>query len=741
MAIEARMWRELGLSDAEYQRILDAIGREPTRTELAMFSVEWSEHCGYPRSRPLLGLLPKDGKYASRVRGEDAGGIEVAPGLTVLFKMESHNHPSQVEPFQGAATGVGGIIRDIFTMGARPIAVMDPLRFGELEQPLARYLLNGVVSGIAFYGNCLGVPTIGGELQFEDAYRGNCLVNVMAIGVVETDKIMTSRATGAGNPVIIVGNSTGRDGIGGASILASHEFGADEEKRPTVQIGDPFTEKCLIEACLEALQTGAVVGMKDMGAAGITCTTCEMSAAGGHGMDVELQKVPRREPGMEPWEMMMSESQERMLIVAQKGREEEVLAIFRKWGLNVVVIGQVTDDGILRVRDNGEVVAEVAAQTLADPPVYHLPVEEPAYYQEVRRADLSQLPQPKEFTQVLRDLLGSPSIASGEWVYQQYDHMVQTNTVVAPGAGDAAVLQLKGYRQGIAVTTDGHGRYCYLDPYLGTQLVVAEAARNLVCVGAEPAGVTDCLNFGNPEKPDRFWQFTRCVQGLADACRFFNLPVVSGNVSFYNETPDAAVYPTPVLGVVGVLEDVRQRCTAGFKQAGHVVLLLGETHEDLGGTEYLKRVHGKVTGRPPALDLSFEKKVQAVCLEAIRAGLVASAHDCSSGGLAVALAECCMLGSPRRLGAQVSLPESESGVRMDARLFGESPSRIVMSATTANAERIRELATREGVPAQVLGAVGGDGLKIGAGGMTQIALGVSEMERIWRGAIAAIMEQ
>jgi phosphoribosylformylglycinamidine synthase len=738
MAIEPRMWRELGLSDAEYQRILDAIGREPTPTELAMFSVEWSEHCGYPRSRPLLGLLPKEGKLASRVQGEDAGGIEVTPGLTVLFKMESHNHPSQVEPFQGAATGVGGIIRDIFTMGARPIAVMDPLRFGELDQPLARYLLNGVVSGIAFYGNCLGVPTIGGELQFEDAYRGNCLVNVMAIGVVETHKIMTSRATGVGNPVIIVGNSTGRDGIGGASILASHEFGADEEKRPTVQIGDPFTEKCLIEACLEALETGAVVGMKDMGAAGITCTTCEMSAAGGHGMDVDLRKVPRREPGMEPWEMMMSESQERMLIVAQKGREEEVLSVFRKWGLNVVVIGQVTGDGILRVRDNGEVVAEVAAQTLADPPVYHLPAEEPAHYAQVRAADLSGLPQPQDLTQVLRDLLGSPNIASAEWVYQQYDHMVQTNTVVAPGAGDAAVLQLKGYRQGIAVTTDGHGRYCYLDPYLGTQLVVAEATRNLVCVGAEPAGVTDCLNFGNPEKPDRFWQFKQCVQGLADACRFFGLPVVSGNVSFYNETPDAVVYPTPVLGMVGVLEDVRQRCTAGFKQAGQAVLLLGETHEDLGGTEYLKRAHGMVTGRPPMLDLECERRVQSVCLEAIRAGLVASAHDCSSGGLAVALAECCLLGG---IGAKVSLPESEAGLRTDARLFGESPSRIVISADAEHAQQIKALAARETVPVHMLGAVGGDALSIAAGGVTQIALGVAEMDRIWRRALPAIMEQ
>ena len=738
MAIEPLMWRELGLSDDEFERIVQAIGREPTPTELAMFSVEWSEHCGYPRSRLLLSLLPKEGKYAARAKGdEDAGGIEAAPGLTVLFKMESHNHPSQVEPFQGAATGVGGIIRDIFTMGARPIAVLNSLRFGELDQPLARYLFRGVVNGISFYGNCLGVPTIGGELRFEEAYGGNCLVNVMAIGVVESDKIATSRAVGPGNPVMIVGNSTGRDGIGGASILASHEFGEDEEKRPTVQIGDPFTEKCLIEACLEALDTGAVVGLKDMGAAGITCTTCEMSAAGEHGMDIDLQQVPRREPGMEAWELMMSESQERMLLVAEKEREEEVLGIFHKWGLNAVVIGRVTEDGVLRVRDNGEVVAEVKAKTLATPPVYHLPTEEPEYYREAQSADLSQLPQPKDMGEVLRELLGSPNIASAEWVYQQYDHMVQTNTVVAPGA-DAAVLQLKGYRQGIAVTTDGNGRYCYLDPYVGAQLVVAEAARNLVCVGAEPAGVTDCLNFGNPEKPDRFWQFRRCVEGLAEACREFGLPVVSGNVSFYNETPDTAVYPTPVLGVVGVLEDVRLHCTAGFKQEGDVIVLLGETGDDLGGTEYLKRIHGKVTGKPPALDLEREKKVQAVCLAAVREGLAASAHDCSDGGLAVALAECCIWG---KMGAKVTLPGEEDGLRLEARLFGESASRIVLSARPEKAERIRSLASQEGVPVFVLGEVGGDRLTMAADGEEAVSLAVSEMEGIWRGAIRALMEQ
>ncbi len=735
MAIEPRMWRELGLSDDEYRRVLAALGREPSPTELAMFSVEWSEHCGYPRSRPLLRLFPKEGKYASRAEGEDAGGIEVTPGLTVIFKMESHNHPSQVEPFQGAATGVGGIIRDIFTMGARPIAVLDPLRFGDLSDPRARYLLKGVVGGISFYGNCLGVPTVGGELRFEGPYQGNCLVNVMAVGVAETEKIATSKATGVGNPVLVVGNSTGRDGIGGASILASHEFGEGEEKRPTVQIGYPFTEKCLIEACLEALNSGAVVGLKDMGAAGLTCTTCEMSAAGEHGMDVDLDKVPLREAGMEAWEILMSESQERMLLVAEKGREDEVIGIFKKWGVNAVVVGQVTGDGILRIRRNGEVVAEMPAKTLADPPTYELPAEEPEYFRQVQAAEFSDLPLPADMNWVLEALLASPNIASAEWVFQQYDHMVQTNTVVAPGA-DAAVLKLKGYTQGLGVTADGNGRYCYLDPYMGAQLVLAEATRNLVCAGAEPAGVTDCLNFGNPEKPDRFWQFRRCVEGIADGCRAMQLPVVSGNVSFYNETPGTVVYPTPVLGVVGVLEDVTRHATAAFKQAGDTILLLGETHEDLGGTEYLARIHDEVTGKPPALDLAMEQKVQGVCLAAIRAGLVASAHDCSDGGLAVTLAESCLQG---RLGAAVTLPEGEAGLRPDARLFGESPSRIVLSASAENAARIEAMAKEAGAPVAVLGTVGGDALTIGAEGAEWISRPVMEMEQTWRGALRGLL--
>ncbi|NIM06386.1 MAG: phosphoribosylformylglycinamidine synthase subunit PurL, partial [Armatimonadetes bacterium] len=671
--IDPRVYHELGLSDEEYQRILNALGREPTHAELAMFSVEWSEHCGYPRSRPLLGLLPREGKYPTRAKGEDAGGVEVAPGLYCLFKMESHNHPSQVEPKQGAATGIGGIIRDVFTMGARPVALMDSLRFGPLSDPHARYLLAGVVDGIQFYGNCLGVPTVGGEIEFNECYRGNCLVNVMAVGIAEENKIATSAARGKGNPVLVVGNSTGRDGIGGASILASHEFGENEEKRPTVQIGDPFTEKCLIEACLEVLETGAIVGLKDMGAAGVTCTTSEMSAAGGVGMDIELQRIPRREAGMEPWEMLMSESQERMLVVAEKGREDEVIGVFKKWGLNASIVGEVTDDGLLTIRDNGEVVASIDAAMLADPPTYHLPTEEPAYLRPLQETDLSSVPEPEDYAAVLMALLSSPNIASKAWAFRQYDHMIQTNTVVAPGEGDAAVLRIKGYKEGIGITTDGNGRYCYLDPYLGAQLVMAEAARNLVCVGADPAGITDCLNFGNPEKPDRFWQFSKCVEGIADACRTLGVAVVSGNVSFYNEGPDSAVYPTPVIGMVGVLRDVTRHCKMGFRSTGEEIFLLGRTEDDLGGSEYLKLCHGMEAGSPPKLDWELEKGVQQACLEMIQKGLLSTAHDCSQGGLAVTLAECCIAGG---VGADITLPDTK-GLRADTHLFGESPSRIV----------------------------------------------------------------
>jgi phosphoribosylformylglycinamidine synthase subunit PurL len=732
--IDPQVYRELGLSDEEFQRILSVLGREPSPTELAMFSVEWSEHCGYPRSRGMLGLFPREGKYPSRAKGEDSGGVEVAPGLFCLFKMESHNHPSQVEPKQGAATGIGGIIRDIFTMGARPIALLDSLRFGEPDNAHTRYLLGGVVDGIQFYGNCLGVPTVGGEMEFNDCYKGNCLVNVMALGLVETDKIATSAAKGKGNPVLVVGNSTGRDGIGGASILASHEFGVGEEKRPTVQIGDPFTEKCLIEACLEALATGGIVGLKDMGAAGLTCTTCEMSAAGGVGMDIELQKVPRREPGMEPWEMLMSESQERMLVVVAKGREDEIIAIFHKWDLNASIVGAVTDDGLLTIRDNGEVVAQLDAALLANPPICDLPEAKPEYLDQVQGADLSAVPEPKDLGATLLTLLASPNIASKRWAFRQYDHMVQTNTVVLPGEGDAAVLRIKGRKEGIGVTSDGNGRYCYLDPYWGAQLVVAEAARNLVCVGADPAGVTDCLNFGNPEKPDRFWQFHRGIEGIAEACRQLQVPVVSGNVSFYNEGPEGAIYPTPVIGMVGAMPDVTRHSRMGFKKPGDSIFLLGKVADDVGASEYLKVIHHQEVGRPPALDWELEKGVQQACLEMIQQGLVSSAHDTGSGGLAVTLGESCLIGG---IGAEVSLPPVE-GLRADAYLFGETPSQIIISCPAENNNAILELAARHNAPCRQIGQTKGEVLTLRLGDK-QLSVAVTQMTEAYCGALPKLM--
>jgi phosphoribosylformylglycinamidine synthase len=734
--IEPSVWRALGLKDEEYHRIEQILSREPTPTELAMFSVEWSEHCGYPRSRRLLSLLPRKGKYPVVVGG-DAGGIELPGGLMVVFKVESHNHPSQVEPKQGAATGVGGILRDIFTMGARPIALLNSLRFGEIGEANTRYLLAGVVDGIQFYGNCIGVPTVGGEIAFEDCYKGNCLVNVMCLGVVEKDEIMPSAAKGAGNAVIYVGNSTGRDGIGGCSILASHEFGAEDEKRPTVQIGDPFAEKCLLEACLEAAATGAVVAMKDMGAAGLTCTTSEMAAAGGVGMDVDLQLVPRREAGMLPWELMMSESQERMLLVVQRGREDDVASIFRKWGLNACVIGRVTDDGVLRIRDGQELAAEIPAEAIAQAPLYDPEQARPEWLDELNGRALTGLPAPVDWNKVVLDVVASANVASKRWVYEQYDHMVQTNTAVLPGA-DAAVLRLKGRSEGLALTMDGNGRYCYLDPSVGAQIAVAEAARNVACVGAQPAAITDGLNFGNPDKPDRYWQFARCVEGVAEACKALGLAVVSGNVSFYNEAPDAAIYPTPIIGMVGVLEDVEKRCSPDFKRAGDVVLLAGKTKPELGGSEYLKVVHGVVAGRPPAIDLEAEKRVQEFCVRAIRAGLVRSAHDCSDGGLAVALAECCIQG---KIGAAIELP-GEEGLGAAEWLFSESQSRILFSVPKQHLATVMSEAGRAGVPLVQVGEVCGERLAIRFAGRqdARVDLPVSDLAAAYEGSMKCAME-
>jgi len=754
----------LGMNEEEYRKVVDILGREPSATELAMYSVEWSEHCGYPRSRSLLKLLPKEGHYAS-VAGADVGGIEIEPNLTIVFKMESHNHPSQVEPRQGAATGIGGIVRDIFTVGARPIACLDSLRFGNLDDPehgaKARYLFAGVVEGISFYGNCLGLPTVAGEVAFNSSFRGNCLVGAMSIGVVETDKIASGAASGAGNSVMYFGNATGRDGIGGCSILASHEM-SDLAQRPTVQVGDPFAEKCLIEACLEALKTGAIVSMKDMGAAGLTCTTCEQAAAGGVGMDIDLMHVPLREAGMEPYEIMMSESQERMLAVVQSGREEEVALIFTRWGVQARVLGTVTADGVLTIRNNGEVVAQMSAQSLADAPLYDLPAQEPQYLSSTRSFDFNTIAQPQNVQEVLLQLLQAPNIASKEWVYEQYDHSVQINTVVRPGQGDAAVLRVRESKlgKGIATKADCNSRYCYLDPFEGARIAVAECARNLVCVGAEPAGITDCLCFGNPEKPERFWQFKRAVEGIVEACNFFKLPVVSGNVSLYNETAESAIYPSPLIGAVGVLDNVEKAVGMGFKRAGDTIVLLGHCLDELGGSEYLASIHNVEAGRPPRLDLQTELNVQKLTLEAIREGIVQSAHDCSDGGLAVALAECCIAGGGDMIGigASIELPDTieysnseqnmgdirANGIRLDSVLFGESQSRIVLSVMPEHLPRLQQLAAGIGVPLSVLGQVGGAALTLTDNRrenlQSLINVPVAVMSVAYRGAIRRLME-
>ncbi|MBV9852265.1 MAG: phosphoribosylformylglycinamidine synthase subunit PurL, partial [Armatimonadetes bacterium] len=586
--IDPHVYREMGLNDAEYAQVETTLGREPTLTELGMYAVMWSEHCGYKYSRPVLRLFKKYQEAMDAGAVENAGVIDIGDGQGIVMKMESHNHPSAVEPFQGAATGVGGILRDIFTMGARPIAILNSLRFGTLDDARTRYLFEHVVGGISHYSNCVGMPTVGGEIYFHPSYAGNPLVNAMAVGVVPLDRIASAAAKGAGNPVLYVGSATGRDGIHGATF-ASVELGPDSEsKRPNVQMGDPFAEKLLIEATLEALATGRVVGIQDMGAAGLTCSTCETAAKAGMGMTIDVRRVPQREAGMTPYEIMLSESQERMLAIIEKGFEDEVAAVFHKWGLNAVVIGEVTDTGRVVIKDGETVAAEVPARSLTDDcPTYSLAASEPAYIQEVQSADLSHLPEPEDYNAVLLKLLATPSIASKRWVYDQYDSMVQTQTTVLPGAADAAVLRLRGTQKAIALTTDCNPRYCYLDPYVGAQIAVAEAARNLSCVGATPLAVTDCLNFANPEKPDGFWQFRRAVEGLADACEALGTPVISGNVSFYNETPERAILPTPTVGMVGLLPDADKRVTLRFKSEGDLIYLVGDGRPTLGGSEYL----------------------------------------------------------------------------------------------------------------------------------------------------------
>ena len=745
--ITPEVLRHHGISPNEYDRVLKALGREPTFTELGIFSVMWSEHCSYKSSRVHLKRLPTHSRRVVQGPGENAGIIDIGDGWACAFKIESHNHPSFIEPFQGAATGVGGILRDIFTMGARPVAVMDSLRFGPITpQPgldqaalhKNNSVLEGVVSGIASYGNCFGVPNVGGEVKFESCYSGNPLVNAFALGLVRRDQIFYARAAGEGNPVIYVGSKTGRDGIHGAT-MASEEFSEESEaKRPNVQVGDPFLEKLLLEACLEAMQTGAVVGIQDMGAAGLTCSTCEMGGRGGVGLEIELDLVPQRETGMTPYEIMLSESQERMLLVAEKGREDEVFRVFQKWGLDAVTIGRVINRPTMRVLQHGKAVAEIPNAALTDDaPLYRRPMErwEPPVPREV--PENVELGLKSEFTDDLKRLLTSPNVCSKRWVFQQYDSMVQTNTVEGPG-GEGGVIRVKGTQRSLAMALDGNGRWCYLDPKLGAMHAVAESARNVACTGATPIAATNCLNFGNPEKPHIMWQFSQTIDGMTKACEELETPVTGGNVSFYNETLGEAIYPTPVIGVVGILEDVHKAVGPHFREPGHALVLVrgcesgdaSDVEAEFGSSEYAKEILGEIWGFPPALELAKEAFLQKAIVEMINSGLVESAKDCSEGGLAVTLAEC---GFAHAIGAKVDL--GSNGLVSEFVLFGEDASRVLISCDPQNVLRIQQLAVHYGLTAEQVGSTVPDQLGIRVDGIVAVTASVSELQDAWGGAL------
>ena len=709
MPVSQQTLDEIALAKEEYDLIVQRLEREPTPVELGMFGALWSEHCGYKHSKPLLGLFPTTGDLVQVAAGEEnAGVVDIGDGLWVVFKVESHNHPSAVEPFQGAATGVGGIIRDILAMGARPIALLNSLRFGPLSEPRNRYLFDGVVAGISAYGNCVGIPDVGGEVAFDDSYSGNPLVNAMCIGLLPQGELVRAAAVTPGNTLMLVGAATGRDGIHGASGLASRTFAEEREMRPTVQVGDPFLEKVLVEACLEAAHSGYLEGMQDLGAAGLTSSAVECASRGGSGIWLDVTLVPRREAAMTPYEVMLSESQERMLLVVKKGHEADLRRLFEKWDLPLVAIGEVTSDRMAQVYDGPELVAGAPVPTLVEAPQYRPPAARPAYLTGLHTTPMPAPPPPREAGALLTMLLASPNIASKRSVYRQYDHEVQTNTVVKPGQADAAVLRLRGSSKGLAVSIDGNGRHAYLEPYAGGALAVAEACRNVACTGAKPLAITDCLNFGDPGKPEVYYQLEQCIQGMADACKALGVPVVSGNVSLYNETHDQAIYPTPVVGAVGALTDVRRHLTAGFRSEGHIALLLGVGEiagdtQALAGSEYLSRVHGLVAGQP-RIDLGAEARLQAALVSLIEAGLVESAHDCSDGGLAVALAECCMLG-----GVGFRWEALVQG-RWDAALLGEAPSRAVVSVAPERVSEVAQHVSAAGVRFARLGTVEGDRL-------------------------------
>jgi len=739
--VDLQLAREHGLTDQEWQQIQDILGRTPSFSELGIFSVMWAEHCSYKSSKKHLKTLPTEGPQVIEGPGENAGVVDIGDGLAVVFKIESHNHPSFIEPRQGAATGVGGILRDIFTMGARPVASMDAIRFGPLDDPKHRYLLHGVVEGIGGYGNPVGVATVGGETQFHECYRGNILVNAFNMGIAEQDKVFLARAAGIGNPVIYAGSKTGRDGIHGASLLASAEFDEESEaKRPTVQVGDPFTEKCLIEACLELMRTDAIVGIQDMGAAGLTCSSFEMASNSGTGIELDLDRVPQREKGMTPYELLLSESQERMLLVAEAGKEQQVIEIFERWDLDAAIVGKVVDGGRMKVRWHGETVVDIPVDPVAkSSPELDRPRAEPADLRERQKLDLASVAPEQDLNAALEALLDSPNLGSKEWVYRQYDQLVQGDTLIGPG-GDAALVRVRREdgtvtSKAIALSVDCNPRWCWLDPREGARAAVAEAARNVACTGATPLATTNCLNFGNPEKPEIMWEFAEAVAGMGEACRALGAPVVSGNVSLYNETSGRAIFPTPTIAVVGLLEDWQRHACAHFGEAGLAVVLLGENREELGGSEWLAVRRGLEAGLPPRVDLEHEARLHRVLREGIAGGSIVSAHDVSDGGLAVALAESAFTG-PEKIGARIVLGDR---LRPDALLFGEGTGRVV--TTTREPDALLELAAAQGVPAARIGETGGDALIIGAEGEEPwIESRVERLHQVWAAAIPRRLE-
>jgi phosphoribosylformylglycinamidine synthase subunit PurL len=728
---------EHGLTEEEFEMIKNYLGRTPTFTELGVYSVMWSEHCSYKNSILEIKKLPREGDQLLVEAGEEnAGLVDIGDGLACAFKVESHNHPSAIEPYQGAATGVGGIHRDIFTMGARPVASLNSLRFGTLDNPRVRYLLDGVVRGISDYGNSFGIPMIGGEIYFDEAYEGNPLVNAMSVGIVKVGETASAIAKGIGNPVLIVGSSTGRDGIHGATFASEDISEESEAKRPSVQVGDPFTEKLLLEASLEALKTGAVVGMQDMGAAGIACSSSEMTAKGGQGMKVDLDKVPARETGMTAYELLLSESQERMLIVAEKGREQEIIDVYEKWDLNAVVIGEVVEGENVTYWKDGEVKAEIPADSLVlggGAPQYKREAVKPTYLNDVQNFDIDSLDHPENQNEILLKLLGSPNVSSKRWVHEQYDTMVRTNTVNGPGASNSGVIRIKGSKKGLVAKTDCNGRYVYLNPRKGGQIAVAESARNVVCSGGRPVAITNCLNFGNPYKPDVYWTFKEALGGMGDACRALNTPVTGGNVSLYNENPKGAIFPTPVIGMLGIIDDVeKDAMTPAFKQEGDVIFYLGAERKGLGGSEYLSAVHQLTAGDAPDIDLDFEVKLQKTILELIQAGSVNAVHDLSDGGLAVTLAEMAIFSG---LGASVSAKGLSGSIHEI--LYSEAQSGVVVTVSSEQKANFEKRISSGSIPFQTLGVVGGEELTIN----TDVNLPIAGLREAYENAIPKAMEQ